>query len=97
MLKLVEPHGEILGAIVIPDRAMMTFIRDKVLIFYPMTPVETSFRVAPPDFVKVRRILIVPAHSQDDAVMLMEGSLYDFERIAGCFFIPGYALTMKER
>lgn len=98
-LKLVDQMGDILGAIVIPDRAMALLFRDKQLVFYPPPPsvIGWSNRDAPPDVVEIRRVVIIPSYSHTDAVMIADGTLWDFERCGGCYFIPGYDFIMKGR
>lgn len=97
MLKLVDETGEILGAIIMPDVAVTNLFTSRTVTFYGR-PSVTAFPLRSTDIdVADHRVVVGLAHSRDDAVMLYQGTLYEFERVAGCFFIPGYASLMKGR
>ena len=97
-LKLVDQTGNILGAIIIPNPALMRLITEQMVTFHGTPPIS-AFRPEAPDdgIIDNHFVRIGPSHVRDDAVMIYQGTLYDFERCAGCFFIPGYALLMKGR
>jgi hypothetical protein len=98
ILKLVEADGSILGGIVIPDRQVAALFQRQELVLHYVDPPSISFsRSAPPDIANVHRIVIIAHSSRDDAVMLAQGDLWNFEKVPGCFFIPGYAMTMAGR
>lgn len=95
-IKLVGADGNILGAIILPDGAFETLAVRKQFNIYPPMPVQT-FGAKPEDTVMLKEIIIIPAPSRPDAVVIVVGTLYDFEKCHGCFFIPGYAFTMRGR
>ena len=97
--KLVDESGEILGSIIVPDTQLINFARDRRLVLRYVDSPSVSFK---PDNLQaidshIHIIVIVPAHTRKDAVMLQGGSLWEFEKVEGCFFIPGYAFLMKGR
>jgi hypothetical protein len=97
-LKLVDEMGEILGAVILPNPALMRLMTQRTVVLY-WTPPLSAFRSDAPggEVIDNHAVRLGPAHVRDDAVMIFQGTLYDFERCAGCFFIPGYAFTMKGR
>lgn len=98
MLKLVSPSGEIMGAIVVPESVLIGPLKENHLHIYFIPPVPSFLSKEEMNSpIVFPRITIIPASAPRDAVMIVEGSLYDFEKIPGCFFIPGYDFIMKGR
>lgn len=97
-LKLVDHDGSILGAVLVPDHAMEEWIRHQTIRLLVPPDVKVAWPPeSPADMVRLNEIIIVPSPSRSDAVMIAIGTLWDFEKCKGCFFIPGYALIMKGR
>lgn len=95
-IKLVDHSGDILGAILVPDDAREALSVGRGCSFYMPKEIKV-FNAKPEDEIRDNKIIIVPAPMRDDAVMIAVGSIYDFEKCRDCFFIPGYAFTMKGR
>lgn len=94
-IKLVDRSGGILGAILIPEEAARRLHIQGHLHITP--PTEVRFSSFPTDDLQVRDVVIAPSHVREDAVMLINGTLWDFEKCKDCFFIPGYAFSQREK
>lgn len=95
-LKLCDQTGDILGAIIVPDVTAFNAMRE--LVFHYAPPIRVTFSREPvPDSIELQRIIFIPALGRRDAVMLVQGSMWDFEKVEGCFFVPGWDFAMKGR
>lgn len=92
-LKLMSHSGEVLGAVIVPEAAEAILRGGKSFVFHYVPPVAAF---APPSPVQIgHNVMLAPYYRGDDAVMLMTGDLWTFEKIPGCIFIPGYAFARK--
>lgn len=98
IIELVALDGSIEGAIIVPDSAMELWLRRNEI--HILIPPEVKFwsREAPPDdHVRLNEVVIVQSPSRSDAAMIVLGTLWDFEKCKGCFFIPGYEFSKRGR
>jgi hypothetical protein len=95
-IKLRDRDGSLLGAVIVPRPHPEKL--PKEMEFHYMPPVSFSTYGNPNrlETVELRTVVLVNDY-WPDAAMLARGTLYDFERCEGCFFIPGYDFTMKGR
>lgn len=95
-LKLCDEVGDILGAVIVPDVAV--FNAKQELVFHYTPPPRVNFGREPTqDSIALNRIVFIPAMGRRDAVVLVQGSMWDFEKVEGCFFVPGWDFAMKGR
>ena len=94
-IKLRDLDGSLLGAVIVPEPHPEKLPRE--MVFYWKPPI--SFSYGDPgnhESIDLHRVVLLTDY-WPDAAMLAEGTLYDFEKCKGCFFIPGYDFTMKGR
>lgn len=80
-----------MGAIVIPEAAAERLFRTGQLNIHSPPDVRFGERMNEPG--GHNDVVIIPAPNRSDAVMMVAGTLWDFEKCRDCFFIPGFAFS----